>query len=90
VKFGERSKSSGRHLGLLGFEWGFTKSLTMGWPHMCSSRSKVSLELVGEFFGVRTQVDRDLTTVSRVDRRLGLIKNLGRHTKVMPEELAIN
>jgi hypothetical protein len=30
--------------------------------------------LVGEFFEVRTQVDRDLTTVSRVDRRLGLIK----------------
>jgi hypothetical protein len=20
---------------LLGFEWGLTKSLTMGWPHMC-------------------------------------------------------
>jgi hypothetical protein len=37
--------------------------------------------LVGEFFEVRTQVDRDLTTVSRVDRRLGLIKNLGRHTQ---------
>jgi hypothetical protein len=28
---------------------------------------------------VRTQVDRDLTTVSRVDRRLRLNKNLGRH-----------
>jgi hypothetical protein len=40
----------------------------------------VSLELVGEVFEVRTQVDRDLTTVSRVDRRLGLIKNLGRHS----------
>jgi hypothetical protein len=39
----------------------------------------VLLELVGEFFEVRTQVDRDLTTVSRVDRQLGLIKNLGRH-----------
>jgi hypothetical protein len=36
--------------------------------------------LVGEFFEVRAQVDRDLTTVSRVDQRLGLIKNLGRHT----------
>jgi hypothetical protein len=35
--------------------------------------------LVGEFFEVRTQVDRDLTIVSRVDRRLGLNKNLGRH-----------
>jgi hypothetical protein len=44
-----------------------------------STRSKVSLELVDEFFEVRTQVDRDLTTVSWVDRRLGLIKNLGRH-----------
>jgi hypothetical protein len=40
----------------------------------------VSLELVGEFFEVRTQVDRDLTTVGRVDRRLGLIKNLGHHS----------
>jgi hypothetical protein len=35
VNFGERGKSSERHLGLLGFEWGLTKSLTMGWPHMC-------------------------------------------------------
>jgi hypothetical protein len=41
----------------------------------------VSLELVGEFFEVRTQVHRDLTTVSWVDRRLGLIKNLGRHSR---------
>jgi hypothetical protein len=49
-----------------------------------STRSKVSLELVGEFFEVRTQVDRDLTTVSRVDRRLGLIKNLGRHSPTGP------
>jgi hypothetical protein len=40
----------------------------------------VSLELVGEVFEVRTQVDRDFTTVSRVDHRLGLIENLGRHT----------
>jgi hypothetical protein len=44
-----------------------------------SIRPKGSLELVGKFFEVRAQVDRDLTTVSRVDRRLGLIKNLGRH-----------
>jgi hypothetical protein len=29
---------------------------------------------------VRAQVDRDLSTVSWVDRLLGLIKNLGRHT----------
>jgi hypothetical protein len=41
----------------------------------------VSLELVGEFFEVRSQVDRDLTIVSRVDRRLGLIKNLGHHSE---------
>jgi hypothetical protein len=41
---------------------------------------KSSIELVGEFFEGRAQVDRDLTTVSRVDRRLGLIKNLGRHS----------
>jgi hypothetical protein len=31
---------------------------------------------------VRTQVDRDLTTVSRVDRLLGLNKNLGRHNSL--------
>jgi hypothetical protein len=36
--------------------------------------------LIGEVFEVRTQVDRGLTTVSRVDRQLGLNKNLGRHT----------
>jgi hypothetical protein len=33
--------------------------------------------LVGEVFDVRTLADRDLTTVSRVDRLLGLNKNLG-------------
>jgi hypothetical protein len=46
-----------------------------------STSPKGLLELVGEFFEVRAQVDRDLTTVSRVDRRLGLIKNLGRHRR---------
>jgi hypothetical protein len=35
MNFGERGKSSERHLGLLGFEWGLTKALTMGWPHKC-------------------------------------------------------
>jgi hypothetical protein len=45
----------------------------------------VSLGLVGEVFEVRTQVDRDLTTVSRVDRRSGLIKNLRRHNRQPPE-----
>jgi hypothetical protein len=35
---------------------------------------------VGEFPEERTQVDRDLTIVSRIDRRLGSIKNLGRHS----------
>jgi hypothetical protein len=44
-----------------------------------STRSKVSLELVGEFPKVRTQVDRDLTSVSRADQRIGLNKDLGRH-----------
>jgi hypothetical protein len=39
-----------------------------------------SLGLVGEVFEVKTQVDRDLTTVSRVDQQLGLNKNLGRHS----------
>jgi hypothetical protein len=40
--------------------------------------------LIGEFFEVRAQVDRDLATVNRVDRRLGLIKNLGRHKIIIP------
>jgi hypothetical protein len=35
--------------------------------------------MVGEVFEVSTQVDLDLTIVSRFDRPLGLIKNLGRH-----------
>jgi hypothetical protein len=48
-----------------------------------STSQKGSIELVGEFFEVRAQVDRDLTTVSWVDRLLGLIKNLGRHISVM-------
>jgi hypothetical protein len=37
---------------------------------------------------VRTQVDRDLTTVDYFDRLLGLIKNLGRHTGVLIEASA--
>jgi hypothetical protein len=44
-----------------------------------STCQKGSKELVGEFFKVRAQVDRDLTTFSLVDRQLGLIKNLGHH-----------
>jgi hypothetical protein len=59
-----------------------TKALPWVDPTRVSTRSKVSLELIGEFFELRTQVDRDLTIVSRVDRRLGLIKNLGRHMNV--------
>jgi hypothetical protein len=47
----------------------------------------VPLGLVGEVFGVMTQVNRDLTTVSRVDRRLGLIKNLGCHSSRPKKEL---
>jgi hypothetical protein len=39
----------------------------------------VSLGFVGEVFEVRTQVDHDLTSVSRFDRPLGLTKNLGHH-----------
>jgi hypothetical protein len=39
----------------------------------------VPLGLVSGVFEVRTQVDRDLTTISGVDQRLWLIKNLGRH-----------
>jgi adenylate cyclase class IV len=47
----------------------------------------VSLGLVGEVFEVRTQVDHDLTTVSRVDRQLRLIKNLGCHTEPVTVKL---
>jgi hypothetical protein len=47
---------------------------------VCPLAQKGSIELVGEFFEVRAQVDHDLTTVSWVDRRLGLIKNRGRHS----------
>jgi hypothetical protein len=35
--------------------------------------------LVGEVYKVRTQVDRDLTTISSFDRLLWLNKNLGCH-----------
>jgi hypothetical protein len=40
VNFGERGKSSGRHLWILGWQGGLTKSLTMGWPHKCVYYSK--------------------------------------------------
>jgi hypothetical protein len=67
VNFGERGKSSRRHLGSLGFEWGFDQ-LRQWVDHTCvSTRSMVSLGLVGEFFEVWTQVDHALTIVSRVD-----------------------
>jgi hypothetical protein len=49
-----------------------------------STSQKGSVELVGEFFEVRAQVDRDLTTISWVDRLLGLIKNLGPHKYSAP------
>jgi hypothetical protein len=32
---------------------------------------------------VRTQVDRDLTTIDYFDRLLGLLKNLGRHKRAV-------
>jgi hypothetical protein len=43
---------------------------------------KGSLGEVSEFFKVMDQVDRDLTTADYFDRLLGLIKNLGCHTRV--------
>jgi hypothetical protein len=55
-----------------------------------STRAKGSIELVDEFFEVRTQVDLDLTTVNRVDRRLGLIKNLGRHNQMDVKSAFLN
>jgi hypothetical protein len=42
--------------------------------------------LIGEVFEVRTQVDHDLSTVSRVDRQLGLNKNLGHHSWLLDDE----
>jgi hypothetical protein len=33
VDFGEHGNSSERQLWTLGFKWGLTKSLTMGWTH---------------------------------------------------------
>jgi hypothetical protein len=57
------------------------------WPkfdHTCVWTWSIgSLGLIGEVFQVRTQVDRDLTIVSRVDRLLWLIKNLGRHSEIL-------
>jgi hypothetical protein len=35
VNFGERGNSSERQLWTIGFSWGLTKSLTMGWTHKC-------------------------------------------------------
>jgi hypothetical protein len=46
------------------------------------SMSASFLAVPGVYARQRTHVDRDLTTVSRVDRRLGLIKNLGRHKEL--------
>jgi hypothetical protein len=58
---------------------GFDQVFDHGLSHKCAHYPKGSLQLVGEFFEVRAQVDRDLTTASRVDRLLRLIKNLGHH-----------
>jgi hypothetical protein len=55
-----------------------------------STSQKGSIELVGEFFEVRAQVDCDLTTVSWVDRLLGLIKNLGRHTRAVVHQSSVD
>jgi hypothetical protein len=43
----------------------------------CQRCSRVSVK---DVFKVMAQVDHDLTTVNCFDQRLGLIKNLGRHT----------
>jgi hypothetical protein len=59
---------------------GFEQVFDHGLAPEVSTSQKGSIELVGEFFKVRAQVDRDLTTVSWVDRQLGLIKNLGCHS----------
>jgi hypothetical protein len=59
---------------------GFDQVFDHGLAPEVSTSQNGSIELVGKLFEVRAQVDRDLTTVSRVDRQLGLIKNLGRHS----------
>jgi hypothetical protein len=56
---------------------------------MCVNLINGSLGLVGEIFEVRTQVDHDLTTVSRVDRQLGLNINLGRHKEMHPTSMRL-
>jgi hypothetical protein len=63
VNFGERGKSSGRHLWTLRVARGLTKPLTMGWPTSVFTSQMGSLGWVSEFFEVRAQVDRGLTTV---------------------------
>jgi hypothetical protein len=44
-----------------------------------------SLGWVSEFFEVRAQVDHGLTTVDHLTGYLRLIKNLGRHSWVVPD-----
>jgi hypothetical protein len=79
VNFGEHGKSSGRHLWTLGVKGVWPSLWPWVSPRSVFTSQKGSLEEVSEFLEVRAQVDHDLTTVSWVDRLLGLIKNLGRH-----------
>jgi hypothetical protein len=58
VKFGERSKSSGRHLWVKNGSRGLTRVLTKPGPLVDQSGP---LEVVGEVFEVMAQVDRRLT-----------------------------
>jgi hypothetical protein len=69
-----------------GFRWGLTMPFTKVDHNWVLTWSRGSLEIVGEVFEVRTQVDHGLTNVCMFDSAIRslalmtLIKNLGRHT----------
>jgi hypothetical protein len=79
VNFGERGKSSGRHLWTLGGQGVWPSLWPWVGPTSVFTSQKGWIGVVSKFFEVMAQVDRDLTTVDYFDRLLGLIKNLGHH-----------
>jgi hypothetical protein len=66
VNFGERGKSSGRHWWTL--EWQGSLTILGPWvgPTSVFISQLGSLGWVSEFFEVRTQVDRGLTTIDHL------------------------
>jgi hypothetical protein len=67
VNFGERDKSSGRHSPTSTVKPVLTVSLTKGPPRVCVDLVKGFIRVIGEVFGVMTQVDLGLTSVGRFD-----------------------